>query len=114
MRPDRPHGAGDDDHGVEAGRAADVGHLHGRVAVDLEAVRDGQFADFGLGDFARVGAEGDMDFVRAARIVGEKLEQPLGVKGAAGAGNGHDEFHVGFILPGSGRNERARVSELRT
>ena len=34
--PDGTHGAGEDDHGVEFGGAADEGNVHGSVAVDLE------------------------------------------------------------------------------
>ena len=99
------HGAGDDDHGVEAGGAADVGDLHGGVAVDVEAVGDGELADFGLGDFAGVGAEGDVDFVRGPGVVVEELEEALGVEGAAGAGDGHDEFHIGEDTRGGGREQ---------
>jgi len=94
--PDGAHGAGDDDHGVEPGRAADVGHLHRGIAVDGEAVRDGELADLGLGDLPGMAAEGDMDVMLPAcgGVVVQDLEQSLRIERAAGPRDGHDEFHA--------------------
>jgi hypothetical protein len=61
--------------------------------VDREALRDGQLADLGLGHFAGVGTEGDVDVVGSGGILIQDLEQALGVEGAAGPGDSHDKFH---------------------
>lgn len=104
----RAHGAGDDDHGVESRGAADVGDLHGCITMNWEGRRNGQLAGLGFGDLAGVGTEGNVDFVRPARVIMKKLKQPLGVKRAAGSRDGHDEFHYPQHIPNGGRTKTQR------
>jgi hypothetical protein len=88
--------------------------LHGGIAVNGEAVGNGELAGLGLGDFASVGAESDVDFVGTLflSIVVEDLEKALRVKGAAGAGDGHDEFHADTIHRRVAFNKEGPIRDL--
>jgi hypothetical protein len=53
-------------------------------------------AHLGFGHFTGVAAQDDMNLVRPAGGPVQEIEQPLGIKRATCASNGHDKFH-GFM-----------------
>ena len=93
--PQRAHGAGDDDHGVHRIGTAGEGSVHAAQSVRLRAFRQPQAAGQFLGqDDLGIAAQHEVDFV-LTRI--QMVQQPLGIKRAAGAGDGNEDFH-GVIL----------------
>ena len=85
-----PHGAGANDHGIEAGGSAGEGDVHGSIAVLDDGIGDAEGAEFFDDDLFGVVAEDEMDFVVSG---GDEVEQALEVDGTAGSGGCDDQFH---------------------
>jgi hypothetical protein len=92
----RAHCAGDDHHHV--GRIGTAGKrcIHAPDVVHFYAVGEAQTVrQFLADDLLRIVAEHDMDFVQAGV---EVVEQALRVEGAAGSGDGNENFQTAAVV----------------
>ena len=104
--------AGNDHHRIRRVRAAGKRRVHAFDVVRLDAGRQAQAAgQFPGDDLRRVMAEHNVDFVRV-RV--EVVEQPLGVKRAAGPGDGNEYFHCANHAASVRRKQAARRNRPRS
>ena len=85
------HGAGQDDHRIKSIGAAGEGNVHALGGVQWHALGELQaIGQFFLHDDLPVTAGDDVNLMGLGI---QPVEQPLGVNGAAGAGDGHENSH---------------------
>jgi len=90
---ERPHRAGHDDHAVIAPGAGGEGRVKILLCIEGKGVVPvGFVAQFGLPDLFCVGGHDDGEGLPLLLQGSELVEEELGVEGAAGAGDGNDNF----------------------
>jgi hypothetical protein len=61
--------------------------------MDLKSRRNHELPSLGQRDLPGMGAQGDVDLMGTAGILGKHRQQSLGVKGAARPGDRNDQLH---------------------